>query len=201
MTKDLTERLKEADRVFLQAHDALEVARDLMRGASEPQDVVAYNQVNAALYAVRGRPDLTEAASLIQRLEGERDATGWLYTCDDGWEWSPNHPIDSGENTYATNVRRATPQELVERLKDLSEGHNEALSGEAKASARAIAAEQALSASQKEVERLTEWLLKIQNYVPTGCDPAIPDAPYIEIAKFAKGAAALALQTGGKEHA
>ncbi|WP_287461199.1 hypothetical protein [Sphingomonas sp.] len=53
---------------------------------------------------------LTVAAALASD-RGE-PGTGWVYDNEDtGEEYSPNHPIESGETPDATNVRRSTAQE------------------------------------------------------------------------------------------
>jgi hypothetical protein len=72
----LTEEAARPDELMLQVHDALEAARDKMRGAVEPDEVKLYEQVNSALYAVRSRPakplNTTNAAQAqrIADLEG-----------------------------------------------------------------------------------------------------------------------------------
>lgn len=38
--------------------------------------------------------------------------TGWVYWFNECWEYSPDHPLDSGEKRTATEVRPATPAEL-----------------------------------------------------------------------------------------
>lgn len=63
--------LEEVEGVFLQAHDALEAARDKMRGAVEPDDREVFDKVNTALYAVRSRPDTTLARAFLDKLKGE----------------------------------------------------------------------------------------------------------------------------------
>lgn len=70
-TRERGELVARTEALLLQVHDALEAARDKMRGACEPDDRAVYDQVNAALYALRGRPDLAAILALVSPLEGK----------------------------------------------------------------------------------------------------------------------------------
>lgn len=59
------------EKLFLQAHDALEAAREIMRGPVFSSDVAVYEQVNSALYAIRSRPAITASPTALTPTNGE----------------------------------------------------------------------------------------------------------------------------------
>lgn len=77
MTSEIEEAVARVETLFLQAHDALEVALEHVRIAENTEAARVYYEVNAALYAVRGRPDLLSALTAsqaeVERLTRERD--------------------------------------------------------------------------------------------------------------------------------
>lgn len=144
MTDDLPERL-------LRLHAILHVAA----GHGEDDEADA----GSLRLALPFRDALTEAASLIQRLEGERDE----------WKADAKHYIS----------RCGEQQEALET------------------------AEQALSASRKEVERLKAVALSAREglSIAAGWARSKPDSDRARD-KISRGLAGIrpALHTGGKEH-
>lgn len=74
---------------------------------------------------------------------GGEKAIGWLYISDDGPEWSPNHPIETGEVPDARNLRAGTAKALQEELISTMEAYREGLVSEAQLRTRAHKAEAA----------------------------------------------------------
>lgn len=171
MTKDLTERLKEAASRSNWISDG-------------PHGVFEQPHPDKAL--------LTEAASLIQRLEGERDEAIRFMS------------------QYAREAGEAKGRLEMSEAAGIVDGWRE----------RTEAAEQALSASQQEVERLKKWrdenlrqLIAIRMVRPThedlcrlsvifGRSSDLRTDQDIRINEWLKAqiADASALQAGGKEH-
>lgn len=62
----------------------------------------------------RGIDEKVSSSDVVEAAEPT--ACGWLYTSDDGVEWSDQHPIESGEDPYAKDIREATAHNLLFEL-------------------------------------------------------------------------------------
>lgn len=177
MTKaDLPERLKEEAEFFSPS-----IPTRPIRQALSEVDCRHLDRVS---------PLLTEAASLIQRLEGERDELRMAIT---GGEDAPGHNASLAHDTIL--------RVLADNYASLNRNAELAWDGETATSwkSKARTAEQALSASQKEVLGLRKALADISIRAITGQLFETLEYKDREFKKI-EDLSSSALQTGGKEH-
>lgn len=93
-----------------------------MTGESESLKPEELNDLEAWVHVVL-RPESPQAEQFRRLFAQARRSTppvigsdeslrphGWLFFCpDEGEQWSKNHPVESGENPYAENIRPGTP--------------------------------------------------------------------------------------------